>query len=143
MIVLGSCQAQFFNASHVPKESKIILSDLHPKLGSNVTWTKEPEGYQASFLIHNKAHYVLFDFQGNYVAEASTITKRALPKKVRKHLREAYRTFRIEQSVVIVSSSGDLVYETTLASKTEEYKLIFSDSGYVLEVLPLPAILTE
>src|ERR1700755_2735423 len=86
-LVAGTyCQAQFFNASHVPKESKIILAELHPKLTSEVTWTKEPEGYEAAFQLHNKAHFVLFDFQGNYLAEASEISKRSLPKKIRKHL---------------------------------------------------------
>ncbi|HWA35882.1 MAG TPA: hypothetical protein VG737_17185 [Cyclobacteriaceae bacterium] len=127
----------------MPTESKIILADLHPHLGSEVTWTQEPEGYQAAFVLRNKPHYVLFDFQGNYMAEASTISKKSLPKRIRKHLRETYRAFRIQQSIVIKSSSGDLLYETRVTRGAEDYKLIFNDSGYILSVLPLPVSITE
>jgi hypothetical protein len=143
LLVGATCSAQFFNASHVPTESKIILADLHPHLGSKVTWTQEPEGYQAAFVLHNKPHYVLFDFQGDYRAEASTISKRSLPKRIRKHLHETYRAFRIQQTIVIKSSSGAMLYEARVTHGVEDYKLIFNDSGYILEVLPLPVSITE
>src|SRR5882757_1793441 len=120
-MIIGTCsQAQFFNASHVPTESKIILAGLHPNLGSQVSWTKEPEGYEASFMLHNKAHYVLFDFQGSFIAEASVINRRSLPKRVRRHLRKTYHTFHIEQSVVIKSSGGDLQYQARVSRGEEE-----------------------
>jgi hypothetical protein len=143
LLVGITCSAQFFNASHVPTESKIILADLHPRLGSKVTWSQEPEGYQAAFVLRNKPHFVLFDFQGNYIAEASSINKRTLPKRIRKHLRETYKAFRIQQTIVIRSSSGDMLYEARVTHGTEDYKLIFNDSGYILEVLPLPVSITE
>ncbi len=116
---------------------------MHPHLAADVTWSKEPEGYQAFFLLHSKPHYVLFDFQGNYVAEASSIKKGALPKRVRKHLRETYHAFRIQQSLVIKSNTGGLLYEARVTHGTEDYKLIFNDSGYILEVVPLPMTVTE
>lgn len=141
MIATHAC-AQFFNTSHVPLECKLAVQNLYPKV-TGIQWTKEREGYEAAFMLHHKPHFILFDLQGAYVAEVSVLSPRSLPKRIRKHIRDTYKSFRLEDALMLTTSNGEIRYETQIADAEEEYKLIFNDSGYIIEVMPLNSVVAE
>jgi len=140
-VPLGA-RGQFFNYSHVPKEARIVFHDLYPN-AADVDWVKAPEGYEAGFVFHKRQRFVLFSSDGKYLGEISEIGKKSLPKRIRKHLRETYAGFRMENAAIIKTIAGEVRYEMQIGHAGEEYKLVFNDSGYVLEVLPIPLALAE
>ena len=133
---------QFFNASHVPTESKVILEQLYPKV-KHVTWTKEETGFEAGFVKGKTLHFVLFDLQGNYLGQFSSIRAKALPKLARQHLRETYASFEVEMAMIVETNTGQTRYDVQIGRGDEQYKLLFTEAGYVLEVMPLAVALSE
>jgi hypothetical protein len=128
--------SQFFNASHVPTEAKVSFEIMYPN-ASEVIWSKQNEGYQVAFTVHHKPRFLLFNVTGGFLVEVSIIKKSALPRRIRQHLRETYGTFRLEDAVMLTNAKGIVRYETQIIHEAEEYNLVFNDSGYVLEVVPL------
>lgn len=141
-VIASQASAQFFNASHVPLECKLVVQNLYPK-ATGIQWTKQQEGYEAAFLLHHKPHFILFDLQGAFVAEVAVLSPKALPRRIRKHLHDTYKSFRLEDALMLTTSNGDIRYETQIAAAEEEFKLIFNNSGYIIEVMPLTSEVAE
>jgi hypothetical protein len=130
-----SARGQFFNSSHVPQAAKLVFHQQYPK-ARHTEWTKDEVGYQARFELHRKVLFVIYDTQGNSLAEVVEINKAKLPRRAKKQLHENYPSFSVQNSIMIKSPDGKVIYGTHVSRAEESYDLVFNLSGYIVSVVP-------
>lgn len=135
LLASTSSFAQFFNSSHVPEGIKENLKKQFPH-ARKLEWSKEQNIYQAEFESDHKRIYVVYEPDGNQIAEIIEIHKAKLPRNIKRTLRKDYGQFGFVGANIILT--GDKKgFEAEVAKAEEAYNLVFNESGWLMSVEPV------
>ena len=120
--------AQDVPLSQVPK--KVRDSFASEFKSTNANWSKEDDGYEASFKKDGKELSLVFDVDGQLIERETEIVKTELPSVVSDFISKNYPGFKYEEIAKIESKKGNF-FEIEIAKKDSQYELIFDSQGLI------------
>jgi hypothetical protein len=118
---------QQVKSSEVPAETTKELKIIYPKV-KHVQWTREEEGYRASFEQNKIKTSVLIDSYGNWLDTRTNVLQTALPDSVMMYLNKNFPSLKIENTMKVVPLS-ELVFWYVDAD--DKYYVFNETGGYV------------
>ncbi len=133
LITSSTLFAQDIPARAVPKPALQAFKASFPK-AQDIEWEKEWDHYKVEFQIGflGPDHELWLDKTGNIIKHKQEVSKKELPKAVRKSLDKDFADFRIDDAEKI-TQDNKVVYRFELKNWTEEWDAVIDESGKVLE----------
>lgn len=94
------------------------------------SWSKEEEGYEASFKKNGKEISVVFDSDAKLIETETEIQKTDLPPFVVDYISKNYANFKIKELAKIEANKGTF-FEVEIAKSNEVYELIFDNKALI------------
>lgn len=133
LLVFVSVMAQDIPQRAVPAVVLNSFQQAFPK-ASHVEWEKKRGGYEAEFEsgIARRDHKVQLAEDGSIILHEEEISSSALPQSVRDAIRREFKGFRLDDAKKI-TEKGKVTYKVSVENRTEEWKLLLSDKGEMLQ----------
>lgn len=126
--------AQNINPSQVPSVVANSFKKEFPK-AADIEWELDGANYTVEFEISwFTDHEIWYDAKGNMLKHVEEISKGDLPKAVTDAIKADFKELKIEDAKKI-NESGKVSYSVELENFTEEWKVIFSSTGEVIQKL--------
>lgn len=131
-IALCSC-AQNINPSQAPAVVVNAFQQQYPK-ATDVEWEKKGENYEVEFEVGvaDKDHTMLIDPSGKIISHKQDIYKSELPTAVLNALSQQFPEYKIDD-VEKIEAAGVTKFKMEVKKKPEEWKVVFSPDGKLLE----------
>ena len=126
-ILLSTSYAQNLKIKDVPRNVRDKFSSSYSK-ATDVKWTKEKSGYEASFKNGKIDMSVNFDEKGNVVETETGIKLSELPVEVRESVAKNYSKYKITEAVKI-EAKGMITYEVEVRRSKGIIDLIYDEHG--------------
>lgn len=124
--------AQDINPSQVPSLVTNSFKKDFPK-ASDIEWEMDGANYNVEFEIGwGVDHEIWYDATGKMIKHVEEITKSDLPKAITDKIGTDFKDLRIHDAKKI-SEVTQLNYAVELENMTEEWKVIFSSTGEVVQ----------
>lgn len=126
--------AQEINPSQVPSVIANSFKKEFPK-ASDIEWELDGGNYNVDFeLGWGIDHEIWYDAAGSTLKHEEEISKSDLPKAITSKIKSEFKDLRID-GVKKITEGSQVVYKVELENFTEEWKVIFSNTGEVLQKL--------
>jgi len=133
IVTLVACQAnaQKVKNSEVPEN---IKNELFKKYTvKKATWSKEPDGYEASFKENEKEVSIVFSSTAEVLEVEREIKKSELPKTTLDILQRDFPDYKIEE-VARIESKGVVTYEVEVEKGEVSFDLIFDATSLIKKI---------
>jgi len=129
---LISC-AQNMSHTQVPAVVINAFQQQFPK-ASDVEWERKGPVYEVEFEtgLSGKDHTVLIDSLGKITSHKQDITEQELPAAVLQAIKQQFNGYRLDD-MESIDTNGTMTYKTELKKKPEEWKVLFSADGKILQ----------
>ena len=118
-------------AARVPGAVSTALRSAHPA-ATDVEWTREDDGYEASFAESGSDVSVVFSASGAVQETETEIAVADLPAAVRRTLDRDYAGRTVSEAARIVAADGAVTYEAELTQGGRTVDVVFDASGAVV-----------
>lgn len=126
--------AQEINPSQVPSVIANSFKKEFPK-ASDIEWELDGGNYNVDFEIGwGIDHEIWYDAAGSKLKHEEEISKNDLPKAITSKIKSEFKDLRID-GVKKITEGSQVIYKVELENFTEEWKVIFSNTGEVLQKL--------
>jgi len=129
---LISC-AQNMSQTHIPAIVVNAFQQQFPK-ASDVEWKRKGPVYEVEFEtgLSGKDHTVLMDSLGRMASHKQDITEQDLPAAVLQTIKQQFPGYKLDD-IESIDTNGTMTYKAELKKKPEEWKMVFSADGNVLQ----------
>lgn len=117
----------FAQKNEIPEMVKTAFQKQYPTI-TTVTWDKEGQDYEATFLIDKLENMVIYDNKGKFLQSKAVFPISQLPKTITDYIKQHYVGVVIEKSAKVTNIKGAQLYEVAIKGKD----LVFDDKGKFL-----------
>lgn len=133
---ITSCDAQYVSQSAIPSVVTNAFAKQFPK-ANDVDWEKKGDLYEVEFEtgLTNREHEILMDAGGKLVYHKQDIDESELPQAVKESVVKEFAGFSVGE-IEKIESEGATTYEVEVKKSPEEWDVVFSADGKILEKKP-------
>jgi len=127
----GLVNAQKIEASEVPQTVKAAFLNAYSS-AKDVTWGKEDNAFEASFVFHKKDMSVCLDNSGKIIEIETEMSKGDLSKAILEFIKKEYGGYKINEAAKVVSD-GVTTFEAEVEKGESTYDLIFDTNDKLIK----------